>query len=213
MQMSAGQGSLDEGLRPAWFGRDERLETIKASIDWDAVGAASERRARSRRGPSGVPHGSDGACASAAALYRCERRGDGEVAAQRRLVSELHGPGYGAAPSGRLDDLPLPQPSGGSRPDGRGVRGDRLAAHGPRAGAQEGIDSRFDDGADGGPGPPGRQMARDLEKPRTAGLRPGGRAPAGGDRSASRRRTAAPRWCAGRRSRGATAATSPPDWR
>ena len=39
MQMSAGQGSLDEGLRPTWFGRDERLELIKASIDWDAVGA------------------------------------------------------------------------------------------------------------------------------------------------------------------------------
>ncbi len=39
MQMSAGQGSLDEGLRPTWFGRDERLELIRASIDWDAVGA------------------------------------------------------------------------------------------------------------------------------------------------------------------------------
>jgi IS5 family transposase len=36
--MSAGQGSLDEGLRPEWFGRDERLETIKAAIDWAAVG-------------------------------------------------------------------------------------------------------------------------------------------------------------------------------
>ena len=39
MQMSAGQGSLDDGLRPTWFGRDERLELIRASIDWDAVGA------------------------------------------------------------------------------------------------------------------------------------------------------------------------------
>jgi IS5 family transposase len=39
MQMSVGQGSLDDGLRPTWFGRDDRLELIRASIDWGAVGA------------------------------------------------------------------------------------------------------------------------------------------------------------------------------
>lgn len=39
MQMSAGQGSLEDGLRPEWFGRDERLEAIKASVDWEAVGS------------------------------------------------------------------------------------------------------------------------------------------------------------------------------
>ena len=39
MQMSADQGSLDEGMRPTRLGRDERLETIKGSVDWVAVGS------------------------------------------------------------------------------------------------------------------------------------------------------------------------------
>ncbi len=39
MQMSADQGSLDAGLRPTRFGRGERLETIKASVGWDALGS------------------------------------------------------------------------------------------------------------------------------------------------------------------------------
>lgn len=55
MQMRAGQGSLDEGLRPTWFGRDERLERIKASIDWDALGALLGEVHRAEEGRPAFP--------------------------------------------------------------------------------------------------------------------------------------------------------------
>ena len=79
MQMSAG-GSLDD---VTWFGRDERLELIKASIDWDAVGArlkacTSRRRVVRRLPTAAALDGRFGAVAAqrfvASRLSRMERR-------------------------------------------------------------------------------------------------------------------------------------------
>ena len=49
MQMSAGQGSLDEGLRPTWFGRDERLE-LSQGFDRLLYAVGARSRACRRRG-------------------------------------------------------------------------------------------------------------------------------------------------------------------
>ena len=37
MRMRVGQSSLDGGLDPDWFGRDERLERIRDAVDWEGV--------------------------------------------------------------------------------------------------------------------------------------------------------------------------------
>ena len=37
MRMRVGQSSLDAGLDPDWFGRDERLERIRDAVDWEGV--------------------------------------------------------------------------------------------------------------------------------------------------------------------------------
>lgn len=84
MQMSADQGSLDDGMRPTWLGRDERLETIKASVDWGAVGSRLKGVHCSEEGRPAFP-----AVAMVRVLLLQRWKGSSDEATARSLRSDL----------------------------------------------------------------------------------------------------------------------------